>query len=123
MEKLYNWAVKQLLGVRMTTCTDICFVELGLPPLKYLVTSKQRKFFQHLWKERQHIMKDDPWVHVVMILATNSVTSRHVRSLIYDNINDCELGLNILKHSIGQSTSSRRVTYRLLNPDLAVDIC
>lgn len=58
-----------------------------------------------------------------MVLAVNSVTSRHVRSLIYDDISDCELGLNVLKHSIGQSTSSRRVTYRLLNPDLAVDIC
>ena len=45
VEKLYNWAVKQLLGVRMTTCTNICYVELGLPPLKYLVISKQRNFF------------------------------------------------------------------------------
>ena len=53
VEKLYNWAVKQLLGVRMTTCTDICYVELGLPPLKYLVIGKQRKFFQRLWEERQ----------------------------------------------------------------------
>lgn len=28
-EKLYNWGIKQLLGVRMTTCTDICYLELG----------------------------------------------------------------------------------------------
>ena len=57
VEKLYNWAVKQLLGVRMTTCTDICYVELGLPPIKHLVIIKQRKFSQRLRGE-QYMMVD-----------------------------------------------------------------
>ena len=123
VEKLYNWAVKQLLGVRMTTCTNICYVELGLPPLKYLVINKQRKFFRRLWEERQCMM-DDPWAHVVkLVLATNTVTCKHIRGLISDNINDTEVGLNLLKRSVSDSTSSRRVTYRQLNPDLSVDVC
>ena len=74
-------------------------------------------------KVRQHI-SDDPWVHVVkMVLATNSLTSRHVRGLIFDDISDREIGLNVLKRSICEPTSSRRVTHRLLNPDLTVDVC
>ncbi|MPC72398.1 hypothetical protein E2C01_066703 [Portunus trituberculatus] len=58
-----------------------------------------------------------------MGLATNSVISRHVRGLICDNISDREIGLNISKPSICESTSSRRVTYRVLKPDLTVDVC
>ena len=69
-------------------------------------------------------MRDDPWAYAVkVILATKTATARHVRGLISDNINDCELGLNFLKLSICESTSSRRITYQLLNPDLTVDIC
>ena len=56
-------------------------------------------------------------------MGTNTATARHVRGLISDDINDCEVGVNFLKCSICESTSSRRVTYRVLNPDLTVDIC
>lgn len=69
-------------------------------------------------------MMDDPWVHAMkLVLATNTATCKHVRGLITDNISDTEIGLNLLKRSICDSTSSRRVTYRLLNPDLTVDLC
>ena len=43
--KLYNWGLKLLLGVRRTTSNDICYTELGYPPLQDLVKSRQRKFF------------------------------------------------------------------------------
>ena len=123
LEKLYNWAVKQLLGVRMTTCTDVGYVELGLPPLKYIIRGKQRTFFQRLWEERQH-MVDDPWVHAVkLVLATNTTTCKYIRGLITDKLDDYVIGCNCLKQSIRDSTSSRRVTYRQLNPDLTVDVC
>lgn len=69
VDKLYNWVVKQLLGVCMTTRTNTtCYVELGFPPLKYLVISKQCKFFRRLWQERQCMM--DPWAHVVKLVLT-----------------------------------------------------
>ena len=64
IEKLYNWYIKQLLGVRLSTYSDFSYVELGLPPIKYLVKAKQRNFFQSLWRDRQH-MRDDPWAHIV----------------------------------------------------------
>ena len=57
--KLYNWSIEQLLGVRLSTCSDVCYAELGLPPIKYLFKAKQRKFFQSLWRDQQH-MRDDP---------------------------------------------------------------
>ena len=46
INKLYMWCIKQLLGVRKTTCNDLCLMELGFPPLRALIKAKQRKFFQ-----------------------------------------------------------------------------
>ena len=37
--KLYHVSIKQLLGVRGTTCNDLCYLELSYPPLKDLVRS------------------------------------------------------------------------------------
>ena len=42
--KLYNWALKQMLGVRLTTCNDVCYIESGYAPLKAIVKSEQRFF-------------------------------------------------------------------------------
>ena len=56
--KLYNICIKQLLGVRTTTCNDMCYVELGYPPLKNLVLSRQRKFFYKMWEKILHINDD-----------------------------------------------------------------
>ena len=42
--KLYNWALKQMLGVRHSTCNDMCYVESGYSSLKAIIQSKQRKF-------------------------------------------------------------------------------
>ena len=120
VEKLYNWGIKQLLGVRMTTCTDICYVELGYPPLKSLVMARQRKLFQRLWSERCDML-DDPWTHAVTLtLAANTPTTTHVTGLLNDDIDDIKVGIQTLKQSILHSESSRRVTYRELNPDLSV---
>lgn len=49
--KLYNWALKQLLGVRMTTCNDVCYLEAGCPPLKDLNASFLLKCseIEHKW--------------------------------------------------------------------------
>ena len=33
MLKLYNWGLKTLLGVRRSTCNDVCCVESGYMPL------------------------------------------------------------------------------------------
>lgn len=43
--KLYNLCLKHLLGVRTTNCNEMCYLELGYPPLKDLVRSRQKIFF------------------------------------------------------------------------------
>ena len=49
--KLYNWALKRMLGVRLTTCNDLCYVESGYVSLKAIVRSKQRKFFVKMYNQ------------------------------------------------------------------------
>ena len=45
VNKLYMGASKCLLGVRVTTTSDVCLIELGLPPLQALVKHRQQLFF------------------------------------------------------------------------------
>ncbi len=46
--KLYNWAIKELLGVRRTTSNLVSYAELGYPPLPDLVQYKQHKFYHNV---------------------------------------------------------------------------
>ena len=118
--KLYNWAVKLLLGVRKTTCNDTCYLELGLPPLQDLVRSRQRKFFSGMWRERS-LMEDDPLVLIIKtVLGSRYNTRNYVQSLIYDTVDDIGEAMENLKNNIRNSNSSRRLTYMEMNPDLSV---
>ena len=118
--KLYNWAIKLLLDVRKTTCNDICYLELGLPPLPNLVRSRQKKFFSGMWRERS-LMEDDPLVLTVKtVLGARYNTRNYVHSLIHASVDDVGESLENLKHSVRNSNSSRRLTYKEINPDLSV---
>lgn len=117
ISKLYNWCIKQLLGVRKTTSNNLCLVELGYPPLNALVTAKQRKFFRNMWAERNNV-EDDPFAHAVQLMLNyNSHTSRYVRSLIFNEVDDIQNAMNRMKQDITISMSSRFELYRVVNPN------
>ena len=100
--KLYNWDIKQLLGVRMTTCNELCYLELGLPPLRALVISRQRKFFRNMWRERQE-MDDDPWSYTVrLVMESTTPTGRFISDLIDQEMDDVGEALcTLLKNICG----------------------
>ena len=50
-EPLYNTSVKQMLGVKSTTCNDLVYIETGLPDVKNVIIDHQVKF---LIKLRHH---------------------------------------------------------------------
>ncbi len=82
IKKIYNWGIKRLLGVRMSTSNDLCYLELGFPPLRARVTHRQRKIFQSLWSDRRHYT-DDPWTHAVNLsLGAGTPTGRCIAYLI-----------------------------------------
>ena len=70
MVKLYNWCLKKLLGVRKSTCNDVCYVESGYPPLQDLVLYRQHKFSRTEWQERSQF-DDDPLTFVIGLVQTS----------------------------------------------------
>ena len=119
INKLYM-CIKQLLGVRKTTCNDLCLLELGYPPLRSLILSKQRKFFSGMWRERKE-MFDDPLSHAIRTtLNNNTLTSKHIRDLISNDVNDIVNAMEDLKSKTISSESNRVKMYNIINPDLAV---
>ena len=47
INKIYNWSLKQLLGVRFSTCNDVCYLESGYSPLSAIIKNKQRPKLEH----------------------------------------------------------------------------
>ena len=120
MEKLYHWAIKQLLGVRKTTCNDLCYLEMGYPPMKDLVIAKQRNFFVKMWSERSG-MGDDPLTFAVNTIRNAGYrTSHYINALITNNVDDIEAAMTRLRNKVRESESSKRLFYKSVNPDLIV---
>lgn len=106
--KLYNWGLKQLLGVRKTTCNDMCYIEAEYPPLQDLVRSRQRKFSKI--RREWSLMNDDSLMFTVcMVLSTRYNTQTYIRQLFDEPVNDVALAMEKLKNNILASNSSRRL--------------
>ena len=95
-------------------------IELGVPPLRSLIKSKQRKFFQKMWSERS-TMDDDPLIHAMRIVINyNDSVSRYIQNLISQNNDDIEEGKSELRLKLRNSNSNRIIFYKTVNPDLVV---
>ncbi len=120
MAKLYNWCLKQLLVVRKFTCNDMCYAESGYPPLKDRIEFKQHTFYRAMWQERS-AYDDDPLFFVLnLVKVMNTATGKLLRESIKNNVKDLSVAMESVKSSIANSDSSRRVTYRNINPNLVV---
>ncbi len=118
VNKLNNWSLKNLLDVRLTTCNDVCYVESGYPPVQPLVRSRQRSFFTKMRRERQ-ILDDDPIGYSIRTAMENRYcTTTYVESLLRGGIDDVAEGLSQVKANICNSTSTKRSTYKEMNPSL-----
>ena len=119
--KLYHWALKSLLGVRGTTCNDLCYVELGYPTVQAIIKSRQRKFFKKMYSERRDI-EDDPFIFALnLVTGQRYNTRRYVLELVNEDVNDMQVGMGKVKESLLASHSSRRKTYLEMNPNLTVN--
>ena len=120
MVKLYNWCLKRLLGVRKLTCNDVCFVESGYPPFKDLIKYRQHKFFHSMWQKRSQY-DDDPLAFTIKItIDSNTPTSRTVREMVFTDVSDLCVSMQKVRDDILNSNSSRRTTYKDINPHLSL---
>ena len=78
--KLYNWSIKQLLGVRKSTTNIVCYAEAGYPTLQDMVKFRQHKFYHKMWQERSD-MRDDPLNFAIRLVCdSNTHTGKTVKS-------------------------------------------
>ena len=113
----YKWHIKQLLGVRLTTCNDLCYVESGFPPLNDLVKEKQRKFFSKMWHERQGMVDDPLSFTLGLVMNSRYRTGNYVSELIGDNVNYIHVGWRGRRAMCGHRNHQEGVFTRGLIPD------
>ena len=66
-------------------------------------------------------MVDDPLAHAIKVtLETNTVTSRYVREIINNDVDDVELAMDAIKRDVLESFSSRLHFYKQINEELKV---
>ena len=120
MIKLYNWCIKRLLGVRKSTCNDVCYVEAGYPPLQDLVRNKQHKFIRTMWQERSSYT-DDPLTFVIaLVRGSSTCTGRMLKEFINNDVPEMPVTMQKVVQGIVNSDTSRRLTYKEINPDFSV---
>ena len=111
-----------MLGVRLTTCNDVCYVESGYTSLNSIVKSKQRVFFSKMFHERYHIQDDPLGFALRLVLNNNYNTKKYISNIIKKNpVHDCQQDLENIKYNLRQSESSRQRLYcNVINTDLSI---
>ena len=115
-ETLYNKIVKALLDVRQTTCTDLCLIEADMPSFQALVKEKMRKYLQ---KKLPNLEADHP---LQMALDLNRLADtksyRRITELLAEEADLVERDSEVRAESIKRSSSTKRMQYCSMNPDL-----
>ena len=118
VEKLYCGSIKVLLGVRSTTCNDLCLLELGMPSLQDYVNQKQRDFFQKLKNERVG-RQDDPFLLSFQFMEENNkVLASYIEKLLERKNDILQESVRKLKMKVEMSQRSKVITYKDLSPGL-----
>mgnify|MGYP001551171155 CR=1 FL=1 len=115
---MYAACVKNLLGVRKTTATDLCLIEVGIPSLVQYVRSAQKNYILKLIEERA-TMPDDPF-NLALGIAQESrcPAARYISSLETFNPDDETAAM---LNRVRQSTRTKFMTYvQSMNPLLTV---
>ena len=121
MVELDNWCLKKLLlGVRKCTCSDICYVESGYLALPDLVKYRQHKCISTEWQERSQY--DDPLALLINIVQNSGTcsTSRLVKNFINEAVTPLSEAMVNVIDGIRQNDSSRKLTYKYINPEVDV---
>ena len=122
VESVYNNSIKQLLGVRHTTCNDLVLTETGVADAKSLIEERQYNFIQKL------VFRPDfqnSYLHRVTQLAIDvkCPMGRRIESFISIPKAESDFVMQRKIHTlqnINNSESTRKQTYLSINPFLSV---
>ena len=99
-ESLYNSTLKELLGVRLTTCNDLVLLEAGVPASTFFIKQQQKNLLERIRTRQSY---DGSNLQFVMQLAINMgcPMGRAMQNLETENFNQDPL------HSIRQELELR----------------
>ena len=116
-EKMYNTAIKALLGVRKTATNQLCIIEGGFKPLTGLVKDRQKKFFQKMAERPHH--HQDPFNHALgMVTELHKPMSKYIQS-IKDGSDFAAKEFDLMEEFVVNASGTKYRTYVQLNPDLS----
>ena len=109
--------LKELLGVRAQTCSDLVYLELGQPSAKAMVLDRQQKFFAQLTNRPNY---DSSIVKKVidLVIRVKSPMGRNLLELLRSRTSYVTAELMSRVASVQSSDSSRRKDYLHVNPNL-----
>ena len=118
-ESVYNNTLKLLLGVRNTVCNELVHIELGIGNAKSYIKQRQKEYLTKLqsrdWYNGSYIARI-----INMAIVKRSPAGTILQQITSHNNNYVDLYKEEIKVSIRSASSSRRITYLEINPDLAV---
>ena len=116
-EKMYNAAIKALLGVRISATNQLCIIEGGFKPLVGLVKDRQKKFFQKMAERPHH--HQDPFSHAMGMVNDLHKPMRNYIQSIREGSDFASKELQLMKEFVASASGTKFQTYVKLNPDLS----
>lgn len=117
VEQMYQHSLKDLVGIRHQTPSDLVYVETGIPPLPALLVSKQHKFLTKL-QAAPHFEGSPVQRAIELARAHASPMGIYIERLLTSRPSTPATALSEVQARIRCATNSRAVTYRAMNPTL-----
>ena len=109
--------VKGLLGVRKSTCNEICLLEADFPSLKSSILNKRHRYLD---KKIPNLSSDDPLYMAIELVRQANTTSYRIiiRDMQQVNENIIQKEREKIQVSVRNTRTTKRQTYVNLNPKL-----
>ena len=118
LNSLYMKVVKSLLCVRTTSCNDLCLIESDMPSLEKIIEKKRSTFLKN---KLSNLNAEDPLKHALdLARSCRTPSMKIIRAALKSNVDIVELGKTEQKNKVVISTSSKRATYKAMNPNLMI---
>ena len=119
-EQVYQRTLKDLVGVRYQTPSDLVYVETGIPPLSSFVAHRQRTFLLKL-EASPHFEGSPVQKAIELACAHDCPMSLYMQRLLASPRRDSPAAvLSDVKARIRSADTTRAVTYMSINPTLEV---
>ena len=119
VEQMYQHTLKDLVGIRYQTPSDLVYVETGIPPLPALIVPKQRRFLMKL-QASSHYEGSPVQRAIELARAHASPMGTYIENLLTSHPGTPATALSEVRDRIRCATNSRAVTYKAINPTLEV---